>query len=70
MNLPVPHVDTLESRIREELIALGLFEPQEVCVAFLSPPPLFVDTLAFLSSPLFSLSYNYILSPLVTAEER
>ena len=25
-----PHVDTLESRIREELIALGLIEPQEV----------------------------------------
>ena len=32
MYLPVSHVDTLESRIREELIALGLFEPQEVCV--------------------------------------
>ena len=34
MNLPVsvPHVDTLENRIRDELIALGLFEPQEVWV--------------------------------------
>ena len=34
MNLPmsVPHVDTLENRIRDELIALGLFEPQEVRV--------------------------------------
>ena len=32
LNLPVRHVDILESRIREELIALGLFEPQEVCV--------------------------------------
>ena len=25
-----PHVDIFESRIKEELIALGLFEPQEV----------------------------------------
>ena len=30
MNLPVPHVDTLRVG-SEELIALGLFEPQEVC---------------------------------------
>jgi len=30
-----PHVDTLESRIKEELIALGLIEPQEVrCVCW------------------------------------